>query len=130
MPQKRINRRNGGRDTWCRSWPSCVMCGLSAACGGLLTLLLASLVLLLCTACALLRGRRPRCPPQDRCRRSGASPSLVTPQFSSKTLLGEMVTKPRPFLQFCQSAASPIIPLPYKRICYALKLFRSWLSGD
>ena len=101
MPQKRINRRNGGRDTWCRCMA--LLCYVRTVGGvrGLSTLLLASLVLLLYTACALIRGRGETeapttisLPEVRRITFTGNS------QFSSKTLLGEMVTKPRPFLQF------------------------------
>jgi len=67
---------------------------------GLSTLLLASLVLLLCTACALIRGRETEVPttiPLPEVRRITFTGNS---QFSSRTLLGEMVTTPRPFLQF------------------------------
>jgi outer membrane protein assembly complex protein YaeT len=63
-------------------------------------LLVAGLVLLVCASCALIRGREAE-----------PTPSLVLPEvrqvtitgnthFSGRTLLGEMATKPRPFLQF------------------------------
>ena len=100
MPQKRINRGNGGRDTWCRCMA--LLCYVRTVGGvrGLSTPLLASLVLLLCTACALIRGRETEVPttiPLPEVRRITFTGNS---QFSSRTLLGEMVTKPRPFLQF------------------------------
>ncbi len=62
MPQKPINRENGGRDTWCRCMA--LLCYVRTVGGvrGLSTLLLASLVLLLCMACALIRGRETEVP--------------------------------------------------------------------
>ncbi|HEX2278767.1 MAG TPA: outer membrane protein assembly factor BamA [Candidatus Tectomicrobia bacterium] len=68
----------------------------------LLTLLLVSLILLTSTSCAMLKGREPEAEP---------APTIPLPevkritftgntQFSSRTLLGQMATQPRPFLQF------------------------------
>src|SRR5215467_3129889 len=100
MPWKPINKGNCGRDTWCRCM---ALLGDVRTVGGmrrLSTLLLASLVLLLCTACALIRGRETEIPttrPLPEVRRITFTGNS---QFSSSTLLGEMVTKPRPFLQF------------------------------
>jgi len=67
---------------------------------GLSTLLLASLVLLLCTACALIRGRETEIPTTRLLPEVRRITFTGNSQFSSSTLLGEMVTKPRPFLQF------------------------------
>jgi outer membrane protein assembly complex protein YaeT len=63
-------------------------------------ILLAGLVLLACSSCAFIRGREAE-----------PTPTLVLPEvkqitftgnalFSSRTLIGEIATKPRPFLQF------------------------------
>ncbi len=100
MPQKRINRRNGGRDTWCRCMA--LLCYVRTVGGvrGLSTLLLASLVLLLCTACALIRGRETEVPTTISLPEVRRITFTGNSQFSSRTLLGEMVSKPRPFLQF------------------------------
>jgi outer membrane protein assembly complex protein YaeT len=68
----------------------------------LLKLLLVSLILLTSTSCAMLKGREAEPEP---------APTIPLPevrritftgnsQFSSRTLLGEMATQPRPFLQF------------------------------
>jgi outer membrane protein assembly complex protein YaeT len=68
----------------------------------LLRLLLVSLILLTSASCAMLKGREPEVEP---------TPTIPLPevrqitftgntQFSSRTLLGVMVTQPRPFLRF------------------------------
>ena len=68
----------------------------------LLKLLLVSLILLTSTSCAMLKGREPEVEP---------APTIPLPevrqitftgntQFSSRTLLGVMVTQPRPFFRF------------------------------
>jgi outer membrane protein assembly complex protein YaeT len=66
----------------------------------LLRLLLASLILLMGASCATLRGREPEPAPTLPLPEVRRITFTGNTQFSSRTLLAEMVTKPRPFLQF------------------------------
>ncbi|HSF33422.1 MAG TPA: outer membrane protein assembly factor BamA [Candidatus Tectomicrobia bacterium] len=66
----------------------------------LLRLLAASAILPVCVSCALFRERPVESPPTlplPEVRRIAFSGNI---QFSSRALLGEMATKPRPWLQF------------------------------
>jgi outer membrane protein assembly complex protein YaeT len=68
----------------------------------LLTLLLVSLILLTSTSCAMLKGREPEAEPAPTIPLPEVKQITFTgnTQFSSRTLLGEMTTQPRPFLRF------------------------------
>jgi outer membrane protein assembly complex protein YaeT len=68
--------------------------------GYLFRLVLASLILLMGTSCATLRGREPEPTPTLPLPEVRRITFTGNTQFSSRTLLAEMVTKPRPFLQF------------------------------
>ena len=93
MHLKPADRGHGRRQTW--HVPMTMQ-------NDLLRLLLVSLILLTSTSCAMLKGREPEVEP---------APAIPLPevrqitftgntQFSSRTLLGEMTTQPRPFLRF------------------------------
>jgi outer membrane protein assembly complex protein YaeT len=93
MHLKPADREHGRQHTWHVS---------TTLQNDLLTLLLVSLILLTSASCAMLKGREPAAEP---------APAIPLPevrqitftgntQFSSRTLLGVMVTQPRPFFRF------------------------------
>src|SRR5919109_5068302 len=66
----------------------------------LFRLLLASLILLMGTSCATLRGREPEPTPTLPLPEVRRITFTGNTQFSSRTLIDQMASKPRPFLQF------------------------------
>jgi outer membrane protein insertion porin family len=93
MHLKPADREHGRQHTWHVSMTMQ---------NNLLKLLLASLILLTSTSCAMLKGREAEPEPAPTIPLPEVRQMTFTgnSQFSSRTLLGEMATQPRPFLQF------------------------------